>query len=91
MKIDGLAPMLRPSKEKGNKKKDPAASQLAAGLFGAADGIRTHDINFGKVACCHYITAALTARSIFYPQSRAAILLASTSTVKGSCNHLVAI
>ena len=31
---------------------------LPATAMGAADGIRTHDINFGKVACCHYITAA---------------------------------
>src|SRR5512133_650578 len=35
-------------------------SVFTDGILGAADGIRTHDINFGKVACCHYITAADT-------------------------------
>ncbi len=42
-------------------------------LNGAGYGIRTHDLNFGKVACCHYTKPAylqVTVRIIADPGPR---------------------
>ncbi len=65
------------------------AAPFGAATTGAADGIRTHDINFGKVACCHYITAACFWETILSDRSPRESIGYSGLGVKGSCNQLV--